>query len=48
MPSKSDLSEKEKLIKLADKDKIKADALGDLFETLKEKFKNERKPGENF
>ena len=48
MPSKSDLSEKEKLIKLADKDKIKADTLDSLFETLKEKFKKEKKPGENF
>ena len=35
-------------IKLADAEKIEADALNELFEAIQEKFKNERKPGEPF
>ena len=35
-------------IKLADAEKIEADALNEMFEAIQEKFKNERKPGETF
>ena len=35
-------------IKLADAEKIEADALNEMFEAIQEKFKNEREPGESF
>ena len=35
-------------VKIADAEKIEADALNDLFDAVKEKFKNERQPGESF
>jgi len=35
-------------VKIADAEKIEADALNELFEAIQEKFKNERKPGEPF
>ena len=35
-------------IKLADAEKIDADALNEMFEAIQEKFKNEREPGESF
>ena len=35
-------------IELADKEKIEADALNDLFEAVQEKFLEQRKPGESF
>ena len=35
-------------IELADKEKIEADALNDLFEAVQEKFLEQRKPGETF
>ena len=36
----------ETFIKLADKEKIEADALNDLFKEIEDKFKDQGKPGE--
>jgi len=38
--------EMETFIKLADKEKIEADALNDLFKEIEDKFKDQGKPGE--
>ena len=38
----------QQFIKLADAEKFEADSLNDIIETLKEKFNEEKKPGESF
>ena len=35
-------------VKIADAEKIEADALNELFEAIQDKFKNDREPGESF
>ena len=48
LEGKGDLSEKEELLKLADAEKEKFDFEIDLIQTLREKFKEERKENETF
>ena len=45
---RGDLKEKEKLIKLADREKIQSDVENEIIRLLDEKFEQQKKPGETF